>query len=264
MNADDLPLKMTSLTLDGIFAIQSYTSLSQMLSEVKRIPEMDARYWKLIQEFDTSCNNLFARFGSIQADKVDVGGRFCASPVRKEPSQLDFHLLDPMPESISSSDIRDLPLLSLSFSQQFYAGDLGHRDGADALLTAHLWQTRPYTDTNLVYFECAALSTGVAAVTYVPFGGTQRSISVCRYGSRLRECWASHPISVHEPVESMAIGANCLYVLTNDRIFRAGIERDGKTESAAIPPTASGRFITGFMDGVVASFHSSPQLLYVD
>jgi hypothetical protein len=64
-------------------------------------------------------------------------------------------------------------------------------------------------------------------------------------------------------VESIAATANCVYLLKNDRIFRAPLAREGKTESAAIPPTGGGRFVATCADGAIAGFHSSSQLLYV-
>jgi hypothetical protein len=235
-----------------------------VLAEIKRMPEGDARYPKLVQEFDTGCGNLFARFGSIQAEKVDSAARFSASPVRKEPSTFDLHLLDPMPESISTSDMLDLPMRSLSFSQQLDGTDLGKRETAESITPSQVWQTRPYADTNLVYFETAALNPTVAALVYVPFGGTHRSLSVNRYAgaTRQKDPWTTHQLPVHGPVESMAIGQNMVFMLTNERIFKTSLDRDAKTDSAPLPPTASGRFVTPFMDGAVAGFHSSPQLLY--
>jgi hypothetical protein len=105
---------------------QSYAPITGMLNDIKRLPEGDPRYAKLLQDFDTACNNLCARFGSIQADKADTTARFSSCPVKREPSQLDLHLLDLMPESISTSDILDLPLRSLSFTHQLISA-LGKR-----------------------------------------------------------------------------------------------------------------------------------------
>jgi hypothetical protein len=239
---------------------QSYLQLSSLLTEIKRTPEADSRSAKLIHEFDLGCTNLFARSGTIQAEKVDAATRFCAPPQPKEPSQFDLRM--DLPESISASDMLDLPLRSLSFSQQLYAGDVGRREAGES--APHVWQARPFTDTNLVYFESATLTRSVAALAFLPFGGIQRSLSVNRYGGgRQRGAWSAHAVPVHAPVESMVAASNCVYLLTNDHLFRAPLERDGKTESAAIPATAGGRFVTTFADGAVAGFHSSPQLLYV-
>jgi hypothetical protein len=233
---------------------ESYATAAGLLAEIRRTAERDGRYAKLIADFDGECGKLFGRFGSIQADRVDPTGRFCPSPVRREASQLDFPLLDPLPESISNGDILDFSVRSLSFGQPLYAGDL-----ADA---GQVWQTRPHTDANLAYFESAALTPSLAAMTYLQFGGSQRTLSFCRYTDRATP-WVTHALPIRAPVESMAVDARFAYMLTADRLFRAPLSRDGGCESAPIPPTASGRIAVAFADGAVAAFHSSPQLLYV-
>jgi hypothetical protein len=232
-----------------------------MLNDIKRLPEGDPRYAKLLQDFDTACNNLCARFGSIQADKADTTARFSLCPVKREPSQLDLHLLDLMPESISTSDILDLPLRSLSFTHQLYAGDR-REPVTDQFAPTNVWQTRGYADTKLTYFESTTITASVAAYTYVQFGGTQRTISVNRYSEK-RAFWTTHQVPVHCPVESMAVDDNFVYLLTNDKIYRSCFLREGKADQAAIPPTPSGRFVYTFLDGAVAGFHSSSQLLFM-
>jgi WD40 repeat protein len=41
------------------------------------------------------------------------------------------------------------------------------------------------------------------------------------------------------------------------------LSREGVCENVAIPPTASGRIVVTYGDGVITGFHSSPQLLYI-
>jgi hypothetical protein len=237
---------------------QAYARAAALLAEVRRTKEDDDGYPKLIEDFDIECGELFGRFGSIQADRVDPTERFCRGPTRREASQFDFPLLDSLPESGSNGDILDFSIRSSSFGQHLYAGDSGKWYGE----TKSIWQTRTYTDTNLAYFEGTALTGSLAAVTYVPFGGTQRTLSVVQYNEE-DATWMTQALPVRTPVESMAIDSQFAYMLTGDRLYRAPIARDGACESAQIPPSASGKMTVAFADGAVAGFRSSSQLLYL-
>jgi hypothetical protein len=99
-------------------------------------------------------------------------------------------------------------------------------------------------------------------MAYVPFGANQRTLAVTRYADR-PTAWVSHPLPIRSVVEAMAADAHFAYLLTADRVFLVPLTRDGHPESAHIPPSPSGRVIAPFMEGAVAAFHASAQLVYV-
>jgi WD40 repeat protein len=204
-----------------------------------------------VEQFDNSCNNLFTRLGEIKADRVDAIGRFSRMPIRREPLTLDLPALNPLPQSLSASNILDFPIRSLSFGSNL-----------PRIVDHSIWQVRPYTDAKIAPFECSTLTPSLAAMAYVPVGGSQRTLAVTRYADR-PSTWVAHALPIRNVVESMAADAHFAYLLTADRIFLVPLTRDGRAESAVIPPSPSGRIVAPFMEGAIAAFDGSSQLVYV-
>jgi hypothetical protein len=122
---------------------------------------------------------IIAKFGTIKAEKIEPMLKYIRFPFPTEGSgEFHFGLLR---DSISSTDFLDFAARPPSFSRQFSASDLGRDVPSDQFALHNIWQTRPYEDVNVMYFESAAVNHDYAAFIATSFNTNHRVISFLRY-----------------------------------------------------------------------------------
>jgi hypothetical protein len=237
---------------------QLYIPMSTMLNELRRIPENDPRLAAQIADFDNGCLRIISKFGSIKAEKIEPMLRYVKFPFpTAESSEFKFGLIS---ESISS-EFSEFALRAPSFTQQLYAADIPRDPSSEQCAWRNIWQSRPFDDVKLDYFECAAVNAECAAVISAPITAHQKLIQFMRY----REspgAWHRIPVDAHGSVDALCVGGEVAWVLS-DSVVRGVPLASGESAIAARLPIFGSGNLTLFRDGAVAAFPTSAMLFFV-
>ncbi|KAH0788326.1 hypothetical protein GPJ56_007800 [Histomonas meleagridis] len=235
---------------------QTYTSVSALWNEIQHMQPNDPRISQSIADFDDLCNSFIAKFGPIQPEKVHP-----MLPAIKFPF----------------TDEKSLDLSSLDLSYDFSATDLIRTDSfgrapsltsqifsaKDNFASQNIWNNRPFTDENVMHFENTALNNEFAAIIMVPFGSTQKGLSVNKYHEKNSQ-WLLYNIELKNKVESMALGSLSAWLLTSNSVANVPFSKTMDTKMAPMPETPGVRCITSFNNGSVVHFSNSSDLIFLD
>jgi hypothetical protein len=231
--------------------------VTSLLTELRHMRDDDPRLLPRLDDFDMACSVVVRHLGISQADKIDTATRFSFFPTRREPSQFDLRGIE-LPEAMSTSDIMDLPPLTMSFPSHLYAADMPHTPAAPV----NIWQTRGYTDTKLAAFESTSLTDNLAAFVYLPTGGAARTLSIKFYGER-NDFWTTYRVECPDRIEAMAVDDRHAWMFTSNRLYRASLSNSSPTEIVDLGVPNPGKCLTTWSSGVICGSRSSSQLVFL-
>ena len=240
-----------------------YLEISTKFTSLKRTQDGDPELNQIIDQFDSLCNKLKAKYFSIEAERIDPHAVIKRFPFIREPST-EFHLVDQIPESLSNLDLlSDIPFRSPSFSHQLYASE---SHPTDQLSSNTIWQARHCSETKISYFESTTISNEIAAYVYVQFQEkSNRVISFRKFTNRKDSKWGSINLGINTRIESMIVDKETAWVMTNNTIGRALLNDDltsNRVSFVNIPPQPN--TVSAYKDNsILISYPSSPNLTLV-
>ena len=229
-----------------------YTSMSSVLNEIRQTPDDDPKLPQLIQEFDTGCREIVSKSGRVAADKIEPLFKYVTFDF---PSDFRTDLFS----SESISELAGFTSRSTSFMGLSF-GDLSKDPSMEhfGLPKVSIWQTRPYEDTKIMYFETAAIGDEYAAITSAPFSGTKKTLSYMRYREQNPQ-WTTISLEVQSPVDSMCISGGTAWVMSSSVVCKVPIDARESYLSTKLPIVGTGG-ITPYDNGAIATFPASPSI----
>jgi hypothetical protein len=233
--------------------------MSTMLNELRRMPENDPRLAGQITDFDNGCLRIISKFGAIRPEKIEPMLRYVKFPFpTAESSELKFGLIS---ESISS-EFSEFALRAPSFTQQFYAADMPRDLSSDQFAARTVWQSRPFEDTRLGYFECAAVTNDCAAFISPPVNAQQKVLQFQRY----RESpgpWHRAAVDAQAAIDAMCLGPDMAWVLCGSVVRGVPLGGADAPLPARLAVFGSGGLAL-FRDGAVAGFPTAATVYFVN
>jgi hypothetical protein len=240
---------------------QLYIPLSTMINELRRLPESDPRLAGQITDFDAGCQRILAKFATIKPEKIEPMLSYVRFPFPREGSS-DFRF-GVLPESMSSSEFSEFPVRTPSFVAHplLDSADFPRDISLEQLSTHSIWQTRPFDDTKIMYFECAHLTRDIAGIATTSFGSTHKVLSVLHYREPDAQ-WQSFGLGTDAGVDGVAIGSESAWALFDSTVGRVSLWQKMPVQSVRIPAVGSGS-IAVFGAGAVVAFPTSSQLSFL-
>jgi hypothetical protein len=175
-----------------------------------------------------------------------------------ESSEFKFGLIS---ESISS-EFSEFALRAPSFTQQLYTADMPRDLSSDQFAPHNIWQTRPFEDTKIGYFESAALTTDIAALVAPPISTQQKVLQFLRYRDAPLQ-WHRVPLDAPASIDSMCLSADTCWVLCDSVVHKVSLNGTEPTLAARLSVFGSGGLAL-FRDGTVAGFPTAAALFFVN
>jgi hypothetical protein len=233
--------------------------MSTLLNELRRLPDGDPRLPGQIADFDSGCQRIVAKLGSIRPEKIEPMLKYVRFPLPRETSsEFPFGILR---DSMSSGSFSDFPIRAPSFTAHplLDASDLPRDISSDQLSRADIWQSRPYEDAKILYFECAALSRDTAAFAATSFGTVHKVLSVLKYREPGAQ-WQRFSLETEAGIDALCLNSNAAWALFNSTVTRVAFAR--RAQSARLPIVGCGN-IALFGEGAMIAFPTSPTLCFV-
>lgn len=231
----------------------TYATVAALWNAIEHMKENDPKRSQAITDFDEKCNNLIAKHGPIQPEKIHPMLSSIKFPFKEERS-LDFSGID-LSYDFSASDADSL-FRTPSITNQIL-------NVKDNYSKKNIWNNRPFTDQNVMYFDCTTLSNQYAAIVMVPMGSSQKSLSVNSYHEK-NSTWEIYNVDLPNRIESMALGSNNAWLLSSKNVVNIPFSQTIKTQIAEIPDIPGNRCITSFNSGCVINFSSSSKIHFLN
>jgi hypothetical protein len=223
------------------------------------MPENDPRLATQITDFDNGCLKIISKFGTIKPEKIEPMLKYVRFPFpTAESSEFKFGLIS---ESISS-EFSEFALRAPSFTQQLYAADIPRDFSSDQFASHNIWQTRPFEDLKIGYFECAALTTDCAAFVAPPISTQQKAIQFLRYRDAPVQ-WHRVPLDAPASIDCMCLAGDVAWVLCDSVVQRVSLNATEATTAARLSVFGSGALAL-FRDGAVAGFPTAATLFFLN
>jgi WD40 repeat protein len=223
---------------------QAYIPISTMLNEMRCLPDGDLKLSKVIQDFDSGCQQLLSKFSAVKAEKIEPMLRFIRFPFPKEASG-DFSF-DLVTDSTSISELVEFPGRVGPFPHPLYGEDPA-KVSSDRFLTNEIWQSRAYHDQTIANFECSCLSDDHAGFV-APAAGSQRGVTVWSY-RRPQSEFMTFNFECPRPVDAMALTGSSAWLLSKGSLSLVPFCRWDAPRTMTLGTTGAGT-ICPFLDGV--------------
>jgi WD40 repeat protein len=234
--------------------------VASLLKEIREMNPSNPLLSAKIAEFDQGCQQIISKFGSIKPEKIEPSPNHMRFPFPTEGST-EFHFDSLIPDSISISEFigGEFPARSISESQ------LSIDIHSDQFLRENIWQTRPYADDKIPYFDCAAFSKNLAAFASNPMKPGEKVLQVIQYRPGCRTT-VTYPLPSGDPVESLCLAPQFAWVLSGLEVVRvplANLARRDQIRTTRLSAIGTGK-IALFGDGVVAVFPDCPSIFHIN
>jgi hypothetical protein len=237
---------------------QLYIPMSSKLNELRRTPDDDPRLPSQIRDFDNGCLKIISKFGTIKPEKIEPMLKYVRFPFpMAESSEFKFGLIS---ESISS-EFSEFALRAPSFTQQLYAADLPRDFSSDHFASNTIWQSRPFEDVKVGYFERAALTTECAAFVTPPISTEEKLIQFLKYREPSAE-WQGVPFHAQASIDAMKLAPDMAWILCDSVVRGVPFNGTERSVSACLNVFGSGSLAL-FGDGVVVGFPTASVLYFI-
>lgn len=252
------PISFQKNTVKELSMGDSYASLAALWNMIEHMKENDPKRPQAISDFDDKCKNLIAKYPPIQPEKVHPMLASIKFPFKDEKS-LDFSGLDLSFEFSAS----DLSVDTIAFRTPSISNQILNMKDNSIPAEKNIWNNRPFTDENVMHFDCTTLSNQYAAIVMVPVNSQQKSLSIYSYHEK-NSTWKLYNIDVQNRIESMSLGSNNAWLLSSNNVLNIPFSQTLKTQIANIPSISGNRSITSFNSGCVINFSSSSNIHFLN
>ncbi|OHT08846.1 hypothetical protein TRFO_22509 [Tritrichomonas foetus] len=248
---------------------QEYIPISAALNEIRRTDESDPKLQKQIENYDNSCLQHLAKYGSILPDRIEPMTKYIRFRFPSHESSSIF------PDSSSNLELS----MSISFGQmqQQFGGyqdaSIGHSltnfasDRFDQFLPTSIFQSREaYKEEKLSYFEAHALTDEYAAYTSLSIGATQRMLYLMKYRENVSSSNGSHllhfPIESKTIIDSLALDHNNAWMLSKGKIIKLSLTQNIPQTISKIDDEFGDGVLNLFNGGLIVGFPDLPKKLF--